>query len=124
MFAYAAAVAASPRIRSDLERSKPRSLMLEGAGLGRMEPFFEARRLSAQVPLGHHPPRIRQVIQATCGLDEAFSSPSACLGFQRGTGRHHALGDEPPERDQKLPRQGHDGDALDAAASVADLVAI
>ena len=58
---HAARAAASPHIRSDPRRSKPQSRMLAGAGLGGMGPFLGARRVSATVPLGHHPPRIRRI---------------------------------------------------------------
>ena len=50
---HAARAAASPHIRLDPRRSKPQSRMLAGAGLGGMEPFLGARRVSATVPLGH-----------------------------------------------------------------------
>jgi hypothetical protein len=53
-----------------------------------------------------------------------FLLPSYWLDFQRGADRHQALSDESPECHQQLPGQSDNGDALDAAASVADPVAI
>jgi hypothetical protein len=43
--------------------SEPLSRVLAGAGLGGTGPFLAGRHVSATVPRGHHPPRIRQIGQ-------------------------------------------------------------
>ena len=90
----------------------PKSLMHEGEGLGKGGALLGKRRLAAMGPHGHRPPG-----PAEPARNRSADGLSVCdSALQGGALRDDALGGKPPQRDQKLSRDGDDRDPPDAAA--------